>query len=429
MNTMNKSHQLYQQAKQFLPGGVNSPVRAFRSVDGQPVFIERGEGAYLIDVDGQRYIDYICSWGPLILGHAHPYVMEKVLKTLARGCSFGAPTEVEVQLAEKVSALMPSIQMMRFVNSGTEAAMSAIRLARGYTNRNKIIKFAGCYHGHSDSLLVSAGSGALTFGVPSSAGVPSAFTEHTLVANYNRLEEVSNLFEQHGEDIAAIIVEPVAGNMNLVMPLPAFLPGLREICDQYGSLLIFDEVMTGFRVGLGGAQAHFDIVPDLTVLGKIVGGGFPAAAFGGKSEIMQTLAPLGAVYQAGTLSGNPVAMSAGLATLEIISSPGFYEDISDKTSQLVSGLQQCANQAGIPFYSTSIGGMFGLFFTDLKNIETENDVKLCDMNKFKQFFHGMLNQGVYFAPSAYEAGFISAVHTQSDLEKTWDAAEKIFKLI
>lgn len=426
-NLSQQSQVLYQQASQLLPGGVNSPVRAFYSVDSQPIFIEKGEGASLIDVDGRRYIDYVCSWGPLILGHAHPYVMEKVNKALLQGCTFGAPTAIEVALAEKISGLMPSIEMLRFVSSGTEAAMSAIRLARGYTGRNKIIKFSGCYHGHSDSLLVAAGSGALTFGVPSSAGVPSAFAEHTLVADYNCLSEVEALFAQHGEDIAAVIVEPIAGNMNLVMPLPGFLPGLRQLCDQYGSVLIFDEVITGFRVGLGGAQAHFNIRPDLTILGKIVGGGFPAAAFGGKRAIMQQLAPLGPVYQAGTLSGNPIAMSAGLATLDKLTAPDFYQILSAKTLSLIQGLQSCAEQANIPFYSIAIGGMFGLFFTEATQIVTENDVKSCDVNRFKQFFHGMLQRGIYFAPSAFEIGFMSMAHTKSHLEETWAAAAEVFK--
>lgn len=423
---MNQSIHLYQTANQLMPGGVNSPVRAFRAVDGDPIFIDRGEGANLIDVDGNCYIDYVCSWGPLILGHAHPSVTAKVMDTLQKGYSFGAPTALEIQLAQKIKACMPAIEMMRFVNSGTEAVMSAIRLARGFTKRDKIIKFAGCYHGHADSLLVSAGSGALTFGLPSSAGIPTSFTHHTLIANYNRLEEVVDLFKQYGDEIAAVIVEPVAGNMNLVLPLPEFLPGLRSICDRYGSLLIFDEVITGFRVGKGGAQAYFDVKPDLTILGKIVGGGFPAAVFGGKAEIMKHMAPLGEVYQAGTLSGNPVAMSAGLATLEVLSEAAFYPILIEKTNSLIQGLNYCASAAGIPFHAVSIGAMFGIFFTELKQIETEQDVKQCKLRAFKKFFKDMLKEGIYLAPSAYEIGFMSAAHQKDDIEKTCLAAAKIF---
>lgn len=423
---MNKSKQLYDRALQLIPGGVNSPVRAFKGVGGEPVFIQSGRGAYLLDADGNQYIDYVCSWGPLILGHAHPYVVDNVAAALQQGLSFGAPTEREVELAEKVTQLMPAIEMIRFVSSGTEAAMSAIRLARGYTKRNKIIKFVGCYHGHADSLLVSAGSGALTFGVPSSAGVPEEVAQHTLVAEYNNLEEVAALFARYGEEIAGVIVEPIAGNMNLVLPEPAFLSGLRELCDRYGSLLIFDEVITGFRIGLGGAQAHFQITPDLTVLGKIIGGGLPAAAYGGRAEIMRMIAPLGPVYQAGTLSGNPIAMTAGLATLELISVPNFYQELAAKTLQLLNGLSELAHAAHIPFQVKSLGSMFGLFFTDHENILTEGDVKRCDIQLFKRFFHGMLNQGIYLAPSAYEIGFFSAAHGQAEIDKTLAAAEKVF---
>ncbi|MFZ2314581.1 MAG: glutamate-1-semialdehyde 2,1-aminomutase [Gammaproteobacteria bacterium] len=423
---MTKSQQLFDQAQQYIPGGVNSPVRAFRGVGKEPLFIKRGYGAYLVDVDDNEYIDYVGSWGPLIAGHAHPYVVQKVTETLQLGFGFGAPTEIEVQLAKKVCQLMPSIEMVRFVNSGTEATMSAIRLARGYTKRDKIIKFAGCYHGHSDSLLVAAGSGGLTFGVPNSAGVPKSIAQHTLVAEYNNLDEVAALFAEHGKDIAGIIIEPIAGNMNFITPLPGFLQGLRSLCDQYGSLLIIDEVMTGFRVGLGGAQAHYNVTPDITALGKVIGGGFPVGAFGGRKDIMQSIAPLGPVYQAGTLSGNPVAMSAGLATLEIISAPGFYEQLSLQTEKLMQGLQAHANAAGIPLLTSSIGGMFGIFFTDAKAITSEKEVKGCDVERFKKFFHGMLAEGVYFAPSAFEAGFVSGAHTDKEIEKTLAAAKKVF---
>lgn len=423
---MTNSKQLFDLAQQYIPGGVNSPVRAFRGVGGEPVFIQRGCGAYLIDADGQEYVDYVCSWGPLIAGHAHPYVLEKVTESMRLGLSFGAPTEAEVKLAQKVSELMPSIELVRFVSSGTEAAMSAIRLARGHTQRDKIIKFAGCYHGHADSLLVAAGSGALTLGVPSSAGVPESIAQHTLIAEYNNLEEVAALFATYGDDIACVIVEPVAGNMNLVLPVPGFLEGLRELCDKYGTVLIFDEVITGFRVGLNGAQRRFGVKPDLTVLGKIIGGGFPAAAFGGRIDIMQSIAPLGPVYQAGTLSGNPVAMAAGLASLELISEPDFYVSLEANTLKLMNGLRQHALAAQIPLYTASIGGMFGLFFTDLDKIETESDVKRSNMTLFKRFFHGMLNEGVYLAPSAYEIGFVSSAHGQQEIDKTLAAAEKVF---
>jgi len=424
---MTQSQQLYDLAQKYIPGGVNSPVRAFRGVDGEPVFIQRGQGAYLYDVDGNHYIDYVGSWGPLILGHAHPAVIAKVTEALQSGFSFGASTEIEIQLAQKICQFMPAIEMLRFVSSGTEAAMSAIRLARGFTKRNKIIKFAGCYHGHADSLLVAAGSGGLTFGVPSSAGVPASVAEHTLIASFNSIEDVATLFAKYGDDIAAVIVEPVAGNMNLILPQPDFLQHLREYCDRHGSVLIFDEVITGFRVEIGGAQAHYRVQPDLTVLGKIIGGGFPAAAFGGRADIMQQLAPLGPVYQAGTLSGNPIAMTAGLATLELISVPGFYADLETKTKFLMNGLRQAAARANIPFYATSIGSMFGLFFTDQTKIEYENDVKRCNISMFKQFFHHMLNAGVYLAPSAYEVGFVSAVHHDLDLAKTIKIAEEVFQ--
>lgn len=421
------SQQLFKLAQKFIPGGVNSPVRAFKSVGGEPIFITRGEGAYVFDADNNRYIDYVGSWGPMILGHANPDVIEKVGQALKNGFSFGASTQVEILLAQKLCELMPAIEMIRFVNSGTEAAMSAIRLARGYTKRNKIIKFSGCYHGHVDSMLVSAGSGALTLGVPNSAGIPTEVAQNTLVAEFNRLDEVAALFARYGEDIAAVIVEPVAGNMNLILPKPGFLFGLRQLCDKYQSLLIFDEIITGFRVGLGGAQAHYNIQPDLTLLGKIIGGGFPAAAFGGRSEVMRFIAPLGPVYQAGTLSGNPIAMTAGLATLECITQPGFYTEIIQTTEDLVCGLNQAAREAGIAFHAKHLGAMFGLFFSENKDIYTEAEVKRCNMQAFTHFFHAMLNAGVYFAPSAFEIGFVSKAHNPGIIEATLIAAQDIFK--
>lgn len=416
---------LFEKAKQFIPGGVNSPVRAFNGVGGEPIFFKAGHGAYLVDENDKEYIDYVGSWGPIITGHAHPFVVEAVKKCVENGLSFGAPTLLEVKLAEKICEIMPSIEMVRMVNSGTEATMSAIRLARGFTKRNKIIKFIGCYHGHADSLLVQAGSGALTLGVPSSAGVPDSIVQHTLLADFNRLETVEDLFKKHPDDIAAIIVEPVAGNMNCVLPRTDFLKGLRELCDRYKSVLIMDEVMTGFRVARGGAQARYDIKPDLTTLGKIIGGGLPVGAFGGRKEIMECIAPLGPVYQAGTLSGNPVAMTAGLSMLELISEPNFYPTLENKTQKLLRGLQERAERAGVPFVTTQAGSMFGLFFTDRK-IETLDDVKLCDVERFKKFFHVMLKEGIYLAPSAFEAGFVSSAHTDLEIEKTWAAAEKAF---
>ena len=408
---MISSQSLFDAAKQVIPGGVSSPVRAFRGVGGDPVFFKRGHGAYLVDVNGKEYVDYVGSWGPLIAGHAHPAVTAKVIEAVENGCSFGAPIEGEVQLAQKICELMPSMERVRFVNSGTEATMSAIRLARGYTGRDKIIKFSGCYHGHADSLLVAAGSGVLTLGIPSSAGVPQSFVEHTLVADYNNLEDVAALFAKYRDEIACIIVEPVAGNMNCVLPQPGFLQGLRDLCDEHQSVLIFDEVMTGFRVALGGAQARYGITPDLTTLGKVIGGGFPVGAFGGKREIMEMLAPLGPVYQAGTLSGNPVAMAAGLATLILISEPGFHEQLSAKTQQLLRGLEERAAAAGVPLATVSVGGMFGIYFEE---------------QQFQSFFHGMLDEGVYFAPSAYEAGFMSSAHGDGEIQFTLNAAEKIF---
>ncbi|CAM4460930.1 MAG: Glutamate-1-semialdehyde 2,1-aminomutase [Legionellaceae bacterium] len=426
---MTQSHELFIRAQNSTPGGVNSPVRAFKSVDSEPLFIAKGEGAYIIDVDGKRYIDYVGSWGPLILGHAHPRVIEVVKKAAEKGLSFGAPTEIEVQMAETICQLMPSIEMVRMVNSGTEATLSAIRLARGFTGRDKILKFQGCYHGHSDSLLVNAGSGALTFGVPSSPGVPADLAKHTLTATYNNVDEVNDIFAANGEEIAAIIVEPVAGNMNCVLPHKEFLSGLREVCDRYGSLLIFDEVMTGFRVALGGAQAYYKIKPDLTTLGKIIGGGMPVGAFGGRRDIMSHLAPNGPIYQAGTLSGNPVAMAAGLATLQEISQPGFYETIEQQTTYFMTQLKAIARRVGIPFSTNHIGGMFGYFFTEESVITSFKQVTASDILRFKQFFNFMLKEGIYLAPSAYEAGFVSIAHGKNEIEQTLIAAEKAFQTL
>ncbi|EKD71664.1 MAG: hypothetical protein ACD_46C00130G0003 [uncultured bacterium] len=423
---MTNSTRLFQLAQQVIPGGVNSPVRAFRGVGGDPLFIKSAHGAYVTDADGKEYVDYVGSWGPMILGHTHPQVMEKVIETLQQGFSFGAPTEIEVTLAQKVRDIMPSMEMMRFVSSGTEATMSAIRLARGFTKRDKIIKFAGCYHGHADCLLVAAGSGVLTLGIPSSAGVPESTVEHTLIAEFNHLDQVEKLFEMYGDDIACIIVEPVAGNMNCVPPMPGFLQGLRALCDQYGAVLILDEVMTGFRVALGGAQAYYQVKPDLTTLGKVVGGGFPVGAFGGRADIMHSIAPLGSVYQAGTLSGNPIAMSAGLATLNLITAdPNFHPNLTATTKKLMDGLKACADKASVPLHTVAVGGMFGFFFTDAAVVQSEADAKRCDVAAFKKFFHGMLSQGVYFAPSAFEAGFVSAAHGDKEIQLTLQAAEKI----
>jgi glutamate-1-semialdehyde 2,1-aminomutase len=421
---MTRSHDLFKAAQIHIPGGVNSPVRAFKGVGGDPVFVERAEGAYLFDADGNRYIDYVGSWGPMIAGHAHPEVVEAVREAALGGLSFGAPTEIEVRMADRVCELVPSMDMVRMVSSGTEATMSAIRLARGFTGRDKIIKFEGCYHGHGDSLLVKAGSGALTLGVPSSPGVPAALAEHTLTLTYNDLDQVRDTLGHVGGQVACIIVEPVAGNMNCIPPEPGFLEGLRELCDEYGVLLIFDEVMTGFRVALGGAQALYGIRPDLTTLGKVIGGGMPVGAFGGRREVMEQLAPLGPVYQAGTLSGNPVAMAAGLKTLELISSPGFYEVLGEKTRVLVDGVLAAAGEAGIPMTANRVGGMFGLFFTDQPRVTNFYQATQCDLDRFRLFFHEMLDRGVYLAPSAYEAGFVSSAHSQGDLEQTIEAAAR-----
>lgn len=424
---MTEASALFSDAKLVIPGGVNSPVRSFSGVGGTPVFIDRAQGAYIYDSLGKRYIDYVGSWGPMILGHAHPDVITAVKQTAEKGLSFGAPTEIETLMAKKICELLPSIDMVRMVSSGTEATMSAIRLARGYAGRDKIVKFEGCYHGHSDSLLVKAGSGALTFGVPSSPGVPAAVAENTITLAYNDSEAVKALFAELGEQIACIIVEPVAGNMNCIPPEPGFLECLRQVCDQYNSVLIFDEVMTGFRVGLTGAQGYYNVKPDLTTLGKVIGGGMPVGAFGGSRKIMEHLAPLGPVYQAGTLSGNPVAMAAGLKTLELIAEPGFYQALTGKTEKLVSGLKQRAGLAGIALTTNSVGGMFGLFFTAEQQVSRFAQVMNCDQNLFKRFFHAMLEQGVYLAPSAFEAGFVSAAHSDEDLERTLDIAEAVFK--
>jgi len=424
---MTEAAVLFSDAKQVIPGGVNSPVRSFSGVGGTPIFIDHALGAYIYDSSANRYIDYVGSWGPMILGHAHPEVIAAVKASAEKGLSFGAPTEIETQMAKRVCELMPSVDLVRMVSSGTEATMSAIRLARGYTGRDKIVKFEGCYHGHSDSLLVKAGSGALTFGVPSSPGVPASVAENTLTLVYNDSESVKKTFAKLGEQIACIIVEPVAGNMNCIPPAPGFLESLREVCDQYGSVLIFDEVMTGFRVGLNGAQGIYNVKPDLTTLGKIIGGGMPVGAFGGQRKIMEQLAPLGPVYQAGTLSGNPVAMAAGLKTLELIAQPGFYSTLAAKTEKLTSGLKQRASQAGIALTTNAVGGMFGLFFSQEKQVSSFAQVMQCDQTLFKRFFHAMLEQGIYLAPSAFEAGFVSAAHSDEDLDTTLDIAEAIFK--
>ncbi|UCE89816.1 MAG: glutamate-1-semialdehyde 2,1-aminomutase [Pseudomonadota bacterium] len=426
---MTRSHDLFQQAQQHIPGGVNSPVRAFKGVGGDPVFFTRGEGACLFDEDGQRYIDYVGSWGPMIVGHSHPQVVKAVQDAAARGLSFGAPTALETQMADRVCQLVPSLDLVRMVNSGTEATMSAIRLARGYTGRDKIIKFEGCYHGHADSLLVKAGSGALTLGVPTSPGVPAALAEHTVTLDYNDIAQVRSVMEEIGYQVACIIVEPVAGNMNCVPPVPGFLEGLREICDTHGTVLIFDEVMTGFRVALGGAQQHYSVTPDLTTLGKVIGGGMPVGAFGGKRAIMEQIAPLGPVYQAGTLSGNPVAMAAGLANLELITQPGFYDDLAHSTAALMDGLRERARQAGIPLTTNQVGGMFGFFFTDAPQVSNFRQVSACDVERFGKFFHGMLERGVYLAPSAFEAGFVSSAHSDADLEATLEAAAQTLETL
>ncbi len=423
---MATSHDLFAAAQQHIPGGVNSPVRAFKGVGGDPVFIDSARGAYMFDAEGKRYIDYVGSWGPMILGHAHPEVLEAVAGIIQKGLSFGAPTELETRMADLVCDLVPSMDMVRMVSSGTEATMSAIRLARGFTGRDKIVKFEGCYHGHSDSLLVKAGSGMLTLGEPSSPGVPAALAEHTITLTFNDLEQVKKAFSEVGEQVACIIVEPVAGNMNCIPPVAGFLEGLREICDEYGSVLIFDEVMTGFRVGLGGVQGLYKVKPDMTTLGKVIGGGMPVGAFGGKREIMEKIAPLGPVYQAGTLSGNPVAMTAGLKTLELVSQPSFFSELGKKTTQLVAGMLDLAKTANIDMTANQVGAMFGLFFTDAEKVTDFAGSMACDQERFKKFFHGMLDRGVYMAPSAFEAGFVSAAHTDEDIANTLSAAAEVF---
>lgn len=426
-----KSHsiELFARAQMVIPGGVNSPVRAFKAVGGTPLFFQQGIGPYLIDVDNNRYVDYVGAFGPHILGHAHPLILEAVQKAMQKGLGFSAPTPIEVETAEYITQLIPSIEQIRMVNSGTEATQTAIRLARGFTGRSKILKFEGCYHGHHDSLLVKAGSGILTHALPDSAGVPHAFAEHTLVAIYNDLNSVQTLFASHGHEIAAIIVEPIAGNMNCIPPVPGFLEGLRTLCTQHGSVLIFDEVMTGFRVALGGAQSLYNIVPDLTCLGKIIGGGLPVGAVGGKKEIMQYLAPLGPVYQAGTLSGNPMTLAAGLATLKLLQPAGVYEQLAEHTERLVSGLKTIAQKYNIPLSTHAVGGMFGLFFSSEPIVSSYTHATCCNLKQFKQFFHGMLRKGIYFAPSAFEAGFVSLAHTQETLNQTLGAADQVLKAL
>jgi glutamate-1-semialdehyde 2,1-aminomutase len=423
--TNSNNDTLFARAQISTPGGVNSPVRAFRSVGGTPRFITKALGPHFWDADGKRYIDYIGSWGPAIVGHAHPEVIKAVQEAAARGLSFGAPTEGEIEMAEEICRLVPSIQQVRLVSSGTEAAMSALRLARGATKRDVIIKFEGCYHGHADSLLVKAGSGLLTFGNPTSAGVPEDFAKHTLVLDYNNVEQLQEVFKVKGEQIACVIVEPVAGNMNLLPATKAFLQAMRDLCSEHGAILIFDEVMSGFRVGLGSAQALYGIAPDLTVLGKVIGGGLPVAAFGGRKDLMAHLAPLGGVYQAGTLSGNPVAVAAGMKTLKLIQVPGFYEHLSAQTRKLCDGLVAAAKEAGVTFCADAVGGMFGLYFAE-KVPTTYAEMMKCDKEKFNKFFHAMLDQGVYLAPSAFEAGFVSAQHDDAAIAETMAAARKAF---
>ena len=417
---------LFQEACKYIPGGVNSPVRAFRAVGGEPIFFKKASGAYVVAADDRRFIDFVGSWGPMILGHAHPKVIEAVQQVAADGLSFGAPTELETRLARRVVELMPSIELVRFVSSGTEATMSAIRLARGFTGRYTIVKFEGCYHGHSDSLLIKAGSGALTLGVPTSPGVPKSLASYTVTLNYNDADQVQRVLRQIGAQVACVIVEPVAGNMNCIPPAPDFLQTLRRECDRTGALLIFDEVMTGFRVALGGAQALYGVRPDLTTLGKIIGGGMPVGAFGGRRDVMKQLAPLGPVYQAGTLSGNPVAMIAGITTLELVSAPGFHQRLGAMTDMLMEKLASAAAGAGIALSSNHVCGMFGFFFTTERNVDRYEKVMACDVESFKRFFHGMLKEGVYFAPSAFEAGFLSAAHSAADIEATAAAAARVF---
>ena len=426
---MPTSEQAFEEAHKYIPGGVNSPVRAFKAVGGTPVFVKRAHGAYIYDINDKEYIDYVGSWGPMILGHAHPEVIQAVQHACEQGLSFGTPTEIETEMAKMVCELIESIEMVRMVSSGTEATMSAIRLARGHTGRNKIIKFEGCYHGHGDSLLVKAGSGALTLGVPSSPGIPPEVAEHTITLTYNNLEEVEQAFEQVGEEIACVIVEPIAGNMNCVPPIKDFLHGLRKLCSEYKSILIFDEVMTGFRVAKGGAQQHYKVVPDLTTLGKILGGGMPVGALGGERKIMESLAPTGPVYQAGTLSGNPIAMTAGLTTLKLLSERGFHDSLQRKTKTLVDGIVEAAKNKNIPLTANYVCGMFGLFFSEENKITSFSQVTACNQSHFNKFFNNMLDKGVYLAPSSYEAGFISIAHTEEDINKTIELAAESLQAI
>ena len=423
------NQRLFNAAKKVIPGGVNSPVRAYKAVGGTPVFIDHAHGAYIYDTDGKEYIDYVCSWGPMILGHADPLVVAAVQAAAGQGLSFGAPTTMETKLAELICSSVASIEQVRMVNSGTEATMSAIRLARGFTGRDKIIKFEGCYHGHADGLLVKAGSGALTLGVPTSPGVPAAMAEHTLTLEFNNLEQVTTVFDEVGEQLAAVIVEPVAGNMNCVPPKSGFLGGLRNLCDQYNTVLIFDEVMTGFRVAAAGAQTLYSVTPDLTTLGKVVGGGLPVGAFGGRAEIMAHLAPQGAVYQAGTLSGNPLAMAAGIATVQQVLEVGFYERLGERLDRLIEGLRSVASDTDIPLTTNHVGTMFGLFFTEADTVSSFADVMACDTVRFGRFFHGMLEEGIYLAPSAFEAGFISSAHGNSEIDRTLESARQVLKTL
>jgi glutamate-1-semialdehyde 2,1-aminomutase len=426
---MTKSEALFERAQTRIPGGVNSPVRAFKAVGGTPRFMERSDGAYIFDADGNKYIDYVLSWGPMIMGHNHPQVRDAVVQTAQDGLSFGCPTEIEIELAERLCDLVPSLEQVRMTSSGTEATMSAIRLARGATGRDKIIKFEGCYHGHSDSLLIKAGSGALTFGVPSSPGVPDVLAQHTVTLPFNDLSALKEAFDQLGDEIACVITEPVTGNMNCILPEPGYLEGMRELCSEHGAILIFDEVMTGFRFGTHCAQGHLGIDPDLTCLGKVIGGGMPVGAFGGKKDIMAHISPLGPVYQAGTLSGNPVAMASGLATMDIISQPNFYDDLFRHTTELCEGLQQVANEIGIPFTTNHMGSMFGFFFTEDEKVTQYPQVIGANVERFNKFFHLMLNEGVYLAPASFEAGFMSSAHTDDDIGDTIDAARRAFKAL
>jgi glutamate-1-semialdehyde 2,1-aminomutase len=423
-----QSHRLFTRAQELLPGGVNSPVRAFKSVGGEPFFVERADGAWLFDVDGNRYIDYVGSWGPMIVGHNHPAVRDAVSQAIQNGLSFGAPCPAEVTMAETITRLVPSCEMVRMVNSGTEATLSAIRLARGATGRNRIVKFEGCYHGHGDSFLVKAGSGMLTLGVPTSPGVPAGLSELTLTLGYNDFDGASELFQQYGNEIACLIIEPVVGNANCLPPRAGYLQHLRELCTRHGALLIFDEVMTGFRVALGGAQAHYGITPDLTTFGKIIGGGMPVGAYGGRRDLLAQIAPSGPIYQAGTLSGNPVAMAAGLAMLELIQAPGFHDRLAAASNALCDGLEAAARAAGVPFTTTRVGGMFGMFFTD-QQVDTYAQAVACDIGAFNTFFHAMLERGVFLAPSAFEAGFMSSAHDEAVIAQTIAAAREAFQVV